>query len=422
MLALFSRHKVWALLLLLVAGLAVWIGARRLRGVEVEAVQLRPQPFVQTVVATGRVMSPARVAIGAVITGRVVNVLVQEGDAVKTGQPLIQLETEELEAALKQAQAAEQTARTRVASVGELGLATAQESLAQAKASLEWYEREVKRQRELHASGFIGEAKLEEAERAYRVARSQYDAARTQASSQTKGGVQTREAVARLQEAIAARELAAAKLGQATIRASVPGTILTRAVEPGDIVQANKTLLTLAGAGETRISAQIDEKNLPYMKVGDAALASADAFPEAKFKAELYYVAPSVDAQRGAVEARFRVPQPPAHLRADMTLSVEVLGARKENALVVPSRALRTTASSGDSSVHGNGGLSVLVVESGKAAARNVTLGLRGDGHAEIAQGLRAGEQVILKSDVAPGARVRAKLVDAQRIAERAPN
>ena len=277
---------------------------------------------------------------------------------------------------------------------------------------MEWNQAELKRNRELRASGFIGQSKLDEVERAYRVAKSQYESARTQMQSQKQGGVQAREAISKLGEATAARELAAAKLAQATIRADAAATILTRTVEPGDVVQPGKTLLTLATAGETRITAQIDEKNLPFVKAGDAALASADAFPDAKFKAEVYYVAPSVDVQRGAVEARLRVPEPPAHLRADMTLSVEIVGARKDNALVVPFNAVRGVA---------NGSVSVLTVNAGKAATRAVRLGLRGGGKVEIVDGLQAGEQVIVNAAIVPGARVRGRVLDAERMTQLKP-
>jgi HlyD family secretion protein len=176
-------------------------------------------------------------------------------------------------------------------------------------------------------------------------------------------------------------------------------------------VQPGKSLLTLASAGETRITAQIDEKNLPYLKVGAAAVASADAFPDAKFNAALYYIAPGVDAQRGAVEARFNVPEPPAHLRADMTLSIEITGSRKEQALVVPLEAVRSA---------GNGGSAVLVANSDHATSRPVKLGLHGDGKVEVAEGLQAGEQVILNAAIVPGTRVRVHVVDPARVAERA--
>jgi HlyD family secretion protein len=412
MISFVLRHKVLFSLFLIGLIAAFLLGFKRLRGEDVNVVQVRALPLVQTVVATGRVMSPARVEVGSVITGRVVGIAVREGDKVEAGQPLIELDRSELAASLKQAEAATQSARTRVANVSELGLATAGDSLAQAKATLEWNEAELKRHRDLRTSGFIGEAKLQEVERLYRVAKSQYDSARTQMQSQTQGGVQAREANAKLGEAAAARELAAAKLTQATIRANTAGVILTRSVEPGDVVQPGKTLLILATAGETRITTQIDEKNLPYIKVGDQALASADAFPQAKFKAEIYYLAPSVDVQRGAVEARLRAPDPPAHLRADMTLSVEIIGAHKDNALVIPLEAVRGSA---------NGEASVMTIEGGKTTQRKVKLGLRGDGKIEIIEGLQVGEPVMMGNAVAAGTRVRARLIDNADIAQIKP-
>src|SRR5262249_16729793 len=152
----------------------------------------------------------------------------------------------------------------------------AEKALAQAKTTLTWAERELQRGRSLLTEGVMSQAKFEDIERAYDIAKSQFEAARTQMDAQTTTGPQAREAPAKLSEAIAACELAAAKLAQARIRASADSTVLTRQVEPGDIVQPGRTLLTLATSGETRISAQIDEKNLPYLKVGNSAVASAD--------------------------------------------------------------------------------------------------------------------------------------------------
>ncbi|HET7157894.1 MAG TPA: efflux RND transporter periplasmic adaptor subunit [Burkholderiales bacterium] len=407
-----ARHKVVFGLLAIAVAAAIFLGVKRLRGIEVDVVQVREQSLVQTVVATGRVMSPARVEVGSVITGRVAKVAVREGDKVEAGQTLLELDRRELSASLKQAEAAEQSARIRLANISELGLVTAEESLAQAKATMEWNQAELNRYRELRASGFISQSRLDEVERASRVAKSQYDSAHTQMQSQKQGGVQAREAMSKWGEAIAARDFAAAKLEQATIRADTAARILTRTVEPGDVVQPGKPLLTIATAGETRITAQIDEKNLPFIKEGDQAIASADAFPDAKFRAVVYYVAPSVDVQRGAVEARLRVPEPPAHLRADMTLSVEIVGARKDRVLVVPASAVRGAA---------DGASSVLTIVDGKAVIRGVKLGLRGGGNVEIKEGLKADEEVILSSEIVPGMRVRGRAIASERVTQLKP-
>lgn len=399
---LLLQHKLFVGVLICVSAALTVFGVRRARGVTVEVIPVQTRPLVQTVIATGRVMSPARVDIGSVITGRVARVLVEEGDRVEAGQVLIELENHELAAALRQAEANEQQARVRVATVTEVGLATATETLTQARATLDWSEQELRRHQDLLAEGVLSRARFEEVERSYRVAKSQHEAAQTQVKAQRQSGAQTREAAAKLAEAIAARELAAAKLAQTQLRASAASTVLTKQAEPGDIVQPGKTLLTLATAGETRITAQIDEKNLPYLTLGESALASADAFPDGKFSAELYYLAPSVDAERGTVEARFRVLDPPAHLRADMTLTVEVRAAHKEHAVIVPLDAVRGASS---------GSPTLLTVLNGKVVSQPVVVGMQAGGNVEILRGLQAGQYVVINTAVSPGTRVRPRII-----------
>ena len=79
MMSFITRHKFLFGLLAIAAVVAIFFGVKRLRGIEVDVVQVREQSLVQSVVATGRVMSPARVEVGSVITGRVVKVAVREG-------------------------------------------------------------------------------------------------------------------------------------------------------------------------------------------------------------------------------------------------------------------------------------------------------------------------------------------------------
>jgi HlyD family secretion protein len=177
----------------------------------------------------------------------------------------------------------------------------------------------------------------------------------------------------------------------------VRGTGLARAVEPGDIVSPGKRLLTLDSAGETRLTAQIDEKNLPYLKLGQQAIASSEAFPGESFKAALYYVSPAVDVARGSVEARFRVVEPPPYLRADMTVSIDIGIARKERALTVPAEAVHEAA----------GVRTVQVVRDGRVASARIEAGVRTAVRVEITSGLAESETVLLTRGIADGTRVR---------------
>jgi len=386
-------------LLLILLGLAVFFTAQKLRGPVVEVGVVQEGPIEQSIVVSGRVQAPNRIEIGSVITGRVVRVLVGEGALVTPGQALIQLETEELQAALAQASAAEAGAAARDAGVRELTRPQAADNVAQAEAQFNFAEAELKRYRELRDKGFISDSRLQEQERQLHITKSQLAAARTGARAQDSNGVQAREANVKLQEARATRQLAAAKLAQTTIRASVAGTVLVRAVEPGDIVSPGKRLLVINSRGETRLTAQIDEKNLPYLQIDQLARASSEAFPERHFAAKLYYISPGVDITRGSVEARFRVSEPPDYLRADMTVSIDIGIARKDRALTAPLDALRESGSK----------RSVQVVRDGRVQTVRIESGVRGSNRFEIISGVAAGDRLLLARGITDGSRVRTR-------------
>ena len=178
---------------------------------------------------------------------------------------------------------------------------------------------------------FVAEARVDEARRAVEVARSQVATARATAAANRPEGAERQLLDDQLAQARAARAAAEAKLDQTRILAPANGIVLDRSVEPGDIVQPAKRLMTIALDGATRLTALIDEKNLGVLSIGQKALAAADAFPGQRFEAVLEYLAPGIDAQRGTVEAKFAVPKPPPFLRSDMTVSIDVAVADQAN-------------------------------------------------------------------------------------------
>jgi HlyD family secretion protein len=204
-----------------------------------------------------------------------------------------------------------------------------------------------------------------------------------------------------LEQARASLVVARARLAYTTIAAPSDGVLIARDVERGDVVQPGKALMVLSPAGETQLVLQIDERNLGRLSLGQKALASADAFPAQRFAAELVYINPGVDAQRGTVEVKLRVPQPPAYLRQDMTVSVDIEIERRPAAL-----ALRTEAVHDVSTAEPW----VLIVHQGRAERRPVKLGLRGEGWVELLAGPAEGERIVAASDgrVRAGQRVRA--------------
>jgi len=396
-----GRRWWWLVLgaLLLAAGL--WLA---LRPAQVDAVTPRQAPLVRSLQFSARVQAQTRVELGSTITARVGRVLVDEGDSVRAGQLLVQLEDDEARAALIQAQASAQQARGRLAGLRSTGRHAVQAQLQQMEAGVRAAQAHYERVQPLVAQGFYSPAQADEARRALDVALAQQAAARAQWQAQGDGGTDLVQAQAQLHAADAAAELAQARLAQTALRAPGDGRVILRSVEPGQIVQPGKALLTLTLAGATEVVAQVDERFLQQLQPGQDATVLADAFADRPLAARVRTIAPGVDAQRGAIEVKLALQEPPPDfLRQDMTLSVEVETGRRAQALALPLSVLRS-AMEGDAA-------DLLVLQDGRASARRVRVGLRTLDAFEVLDGLAEGELVLRAPGLAPGTRVRARTV-----------
>ncbi len=390
-----------ALLVVAVLGAAAFFARNLILGKPARTVTAVRGELTQTVVASGRLITPQRVSVGATITERVARIPVEEGQTVKRGEILIELDDTDERAALAQAQAAVAQAQAKLRQMREVALPAAEQALAQARATAVQARQNYDRTSALREKGFVGEAQLEDARRARDVADSQLRAAELQVASNRPTGSDYAMAQTALEQARASLAAAQAKLAQTVIYAPADGVLISRSVESGNVVQPGKELMALAPSGETQIVVQIDEKNLSLLALGQKALASADAFPDKRFAAEVIYINPGVDPLRGSVEVKLKVPQPPAFLRQDMTVSVDIEVAHRSDAVTVPTDAVRDATGAQPW---------VLALNGRRAVRRPVKLGLRGDSRIEILAGVAPGDLLIPASDalVKPGQRVRA--------------
>lgn len=397
-------HFFWigALLLLGLGGFA-WLQ----RGTAVEMTLVSQGPMVQSVVTSGRIDSVARTDIASQTTSRIDRILVREGDTVQPGQVLVRLQDDEATANLRLAQAAANEARARLSQLKTVQAPVSVQQLEQARSASVQAERELTRAQDLLKQGFISQSRLDDAMRLAQTAQAQVLAASAQAQGNQVGGAETTAAQARLEQAMANASAAATRLDSLSLRAPVAATVIGRSADPGDTAQPGRVILTLVSGTETRIQTSVDEKNLKYIRLGQTAQASADAYPDQPFSATLITIAPAVDALRGTVDLKLRVDKAPEFLRPDMTVSVEIITAHVPDALMLTTDALRRDAS---------GTAYVLLERDGRAARSDVTLGLQGIGTTQIIKGLASGDRVILSSITAvEGDRVRPKSEPAAR-------
>ena len=365
---------------LLLAGWMIW---RQLQGPELPGYRLETRPLVQRVVASGEVDSQSLAQVGSEITGVIAVRHVREGDAVKAGDLLLELRDDEQRARLREAEAA-------LRQLIDSSRPQAQATLREAQNNLEQADRELQRRETLFERKLLASEALEQARRATLTARVVRDRARFAAAAVGEGGSEEQVLRQRL-------EAARANLAKARIHAQVDGIVQTREVEPGDLVQPGRTLLTIARSGSSEILLPLDEKNLAPIELGQAARIIADAYPDRVLPARVSFIAPSVDTARGTIDVHLDLLEPADFLRQGMTVSVNIETGRREQALVLPNDALR--ARDGTRA-------QVLRVNDGVVERVGVRLGMLGTALSEVSEGLAAGDLVLI-GDAEEGQRVR---------------
>jgi HlyD family secretion protein len=392
-------HKWFILALILVAGLGAVPIVRWIVGPGVVVDRAMRGTLIQTVVASGHVETPFRVEIGSQITGTVEDVLVQEGQHVTLGQPLISLESRELKAAMIQEQGAVAQAEARMRQMKELTLPAAREALTQAQANLLNVKQTFDRTSELARNGYATKASLDAAQKDLNVGHTQVRTAELQVYTASEGGSDFVMAQTQLSQARANLDTAVSRLGYATISAPRDGVLIARNVERGTVVQPGRALLVLAPEGDIQLVLQIDERNLGMIALGEKALASADAYPSQKFAAVVSYINPGIDISRASVQVKLTASNPPPYLRQDMTVSVDIETARRDDALVLPLRSVRDALSDNPW---------VMSIRNGRAYKQPVKIGLRGNTQVELLNGLQDGDIAVpVTAVVVTGQRIR---------------
>ncbi len=383
-----------------IAALGVGVGRLTL-GPRVDAYLPVEHPIQQTLLVTGRLVSEGRVDLGAQVQSTVVEVPVEEGQAVDAGTLLVRLADDEALARLAEAEAQAAEAEARLRRVRGVGQRVASERVTQAEVALADAEKRYERAETQLRAGAITEAAHDTARRDRDTARSQLVAARLEAAATGASGDDTAAAVAALARAMAVRDVALAGVDRTRLRAPADGIVLRRTVEVGQVVRPGDVLLELASRGPLEVRITPDEVHLGALAVGLDARVVVEAFPSRPLRARVAHIAPQIDAARGTVEVRLDLADEfdEASLRPDMSATVEVLLGARERALVLPAWLVRDL---------GVGAPWVLVAEEGVARARAGVIGLVGDDLVEIREGLTADDAVIPPEAAAePGDAVR---------------
>lgn len=304
-----------------VAAAGVWYFgfADKVKAPTYRTVEITRGPLEVTVVANGTVNPVRTVSIGSELSGIVRKVNVDVNSVVKAGDVLIELDDSNLKANVNQAKAT---------------LASAKASLAEAQATLVEAEAKMRRYEELNKSSG---GRLP--------SRTELDVQRATVLK-SKAGVQS--ALAAIDDAQATLDTRLTDLSKSQIKSPVDGVVLTRSVEPGYAVAASLQaveLLTVAtDLRELELEVDVDEADVGQVKEGQDATFTVASYPNKRFPAKLTKVAYGSTTSTDNVityTAYLDVKNPQLELRPGMTATATINTAKSENALLVPSTALR---------------------------------------------------------------------------------
>lgn len=386
--SLFKKKKFWiviALIVLVGASVATYLSKRGAKPVEVQTDHVKRQDIISIVSASGKIEPKKKVDISASIPGKIVKLAVEEGDVVKKGDFLLQIDPIPYQAALDNSQAALRRARS---------------NLDSAHSSLKQAEQTWKRKSKMYEdqTGLISQ--------------DEYERTRTDYDMQESA---VRSAEHQVEQAVADVDRSRNDLDKTRVNAPMSGVVVRRSVEEGEVAvigtmnNPGTVLLTIADLSIMEAELEVDETDIGNLKLGQKAVITVDAFPGKKFTGEVTEIGNSPIVKTTAAEEStdFKVTitlkLPEVNLRPGLTADGEITTATRSKCLTVPIQSLvvrdlskpeeRDKIRKEDREKEG-----IFLVENGKAIFRPVKTGIMGEMDIEVAQGLKGGEEIVTGS------------------------
>ena len=411
------RMKVWlaiAIVALAVAGVVAFrIQKSRNAGTEVRLEQVGRRDLTSAVTASGKIEAKTSVDISADITGRIIDIAVREGDVVKRGQFLLQIDPAQYQAAVARAQGV---------------VSSTQAILLQTRASRDQAQRAWNRAKQLTELGenLIAPETAEQAQTALEVAEANFQSTNAQLA-QARAGLQE----------------AKDNLAKTRLIAPISGRVVRLAVEEGEVAvpgtfsRETGLLMTIADLSVILANVQVDETDVVRLKPRDSVEVNIDAYPDTTFSGVVTKVSHSAKltptqtasgSNDRAVDfdVEITLKSPPADIRPDLSCTARIVTDTRANALSIPIIALTVRDHEKVPNESETGPRvdtlrerftkreeeGVFVVRDNLATFRPVKVGVAGDEYFEVLEGLREGETIVAGTyqairDLKDGARVR---------------
>ena len=364
-----TRHIIWSIIL--VAALIVAVYALKLKPVPVMAHIVTKGELRGEVMGTGTLEARVKTTISPRIQERLAEVLVDQGDTVKAGQLLAQLDNAELQQQVAVARASQAAAHASIERI------SSDEDRAQAVLQLGRVEQQ--RYAELAARQLASQSERDKANEVLGVAKADLKHSRSS----------TTEARKQMTSAEKNVSLRRAQLAFTEMRSPYDGLVVRRDRDPGVVVVPGSSILQLIDTREMWVSAWVDETSMAPLTVGQSARVVFRSEPGLSYPGEVARLGRDVDRETREFLVDVRVQQLPSNWAVGQRAEVFIETGRQSEVVMIPQHFLLWRA----------GKPGVMVNEQGKAQWREINLGVSGQQDIEVTQGLSAGDEIIKPTD-----------------------
>lgn len=370
---------------------------RMVRGTTIDANKLGKVlkgDVARSVVATGKIQPITKVEVKSKASGIVEKLFVDINNVVKKGQPLAQLDQEEI---LAQVSAQRAQLASTEANVTTLEAAIEQDKVNAAAPDLPMYKATLERYQLMQKEGVVSRQALDDSNRDYLAALTKRDSARAQVGVDT---AKLKQAKAQVMQSQASLKQLEEQLGYTTIIAPMDGVILSRDVEIGDAVSSILVLgstatlvMTEGDTSEVYVQGKVDEADIAHVYMNQPARIKVESFRDRTFFGKVTKIAP-MGVEKDNVttfEVRVSINNPGGELKANMTANAEILLDEHKNVLTVPESAVM---------YDNQKNASVEIPDKNQKEGKRkipVKVGLSNGSVTEIVSGLKEGQQVVLQ-------------------------
>ena len=386
---MWKRHKGKIIVIVILLATAGLMGSsiyrKKHQATEVSVAKVKVQDVVGKVIANGKIQAENKVDLSALVMGQIVNLVVREGDAVKEGDFLLQIDKKRADA---------EEAGSAAALQGSLG------DLDSARAAMGQAAKDLERAQKNHDAGIVPVADYQRAQSSFDGAKGAYQAAENRI-------LQNRAIVNAYHDTVT----------KSTVRAPISGIVTTLRVKAGEVTvlgtmnNPGTQLMTISDMATVQAVLMVDETDTPSIAVGQKAMLTLDSYPGRKFDGVVTEVGhspiqrddPELQGLISTTEAinfkvKVKIANPPQTIRPGFSVTADIITGTKSNVPTIPLAAV-VIRDSPKGEKDGSGRVKteegVYTVADGKVRFAPVKTGLTGELDIEVENGLKAGETVI---------------------------